>query len=280
MRQYKRYISDLPIEVDFGNLTTIKNNFINNFSKGGLSFRSKSNIPPGTTLMLQLPIIHHAFKIKCTAIWSNKEDNEYNIGIKFVNLTDEMQISMIEQICCIEHYRNEVLLKEGRSLSGHDAAMEWINKYAKDYRNLKESSMRGYVRHISNIPIEFDIIEDLNHKKTCLQDISIGGLAFRNEEPIKENTLIKVQIPLINPLFKINAKVVFCNKDNTSYVIGVAFLEKSKDFQDMIIDQICYIENFRHEVLLKEGRSISCEEASHEIIKSHTKEFPGFKIIT
>ncbi len=39
---------------------------------------------------------------------------------------------MIEQVCYIEQYRKEVLKKEGRKLSGEEAAMEWVEKYAKD----------------------------------------------------------------------------------------------------------------------------------------------------
>ena len=40
---------------------------------------------------------------------------------------------MIEQICHIEHYRKEVERLEGRALSAHEAAGEWISKYAGDF---------------------------------------------------------------------------------------------------------------------------------------------------
>jgi hypothetical protein len=40
---------------------------------------------------------------------------------------------MIEQICHIEHYRQEVLRVEGRKLSSKEAASEWISKYARDF---------------------------------------------------------------------------------------------------------------------------------------------------
>ncbi|WP_300318347.1 hypothetical protein [Accumulibacter sp.] len=37
---------------------------------------------------------------------------------------------MVEQIQHIEHYRQEVLLVEGRTLDGDSAALEWISRYA------------------------------------------------------------------------------------------------------------------------------------------------------
>jgi hypothetical protein len=36
---------------------------------------------------------------------------------------------MVEQICFIEHYKNEVLETEGRALTSEQAAAEWIEKY-------------------------------------------------------------------------------------------------------------------------------------------------------
>jgi hypothetical protein len=40
---------------------------------------------------------------------------------------------MVEQICCIEHYREEILLNEGRELSCEEAATEWISTYAAQF---------------------------------------------------------------------------------------------------------------------------------------------------
>ena len=41
--------------------------------------------------------------------------------------------SMVEQVCHIEQYKKEVLKNEGQGLSGEEAAVEWITKYAKDF---------------------------------------------------------------------------------------------------------------------------------------------------
>ena len=40
---------------------------------------------------------------------------------------------MVEQVCHIEQYKHQVLKKEGRKLSGEEAALEWIQKYAPQF---------------------------------------------------------------------------------------------------------------------------------------------------
>ncbi len=40
---------------------------------------------------------------------------------------------MVEQVCHIERYRADVLEREGRALTGEQAAEEWIKRYAEDF---------------------------------------------------------------------------------------------------------------------------------------------------
>ena len=57
----------------------------------------------------------------------------YDVGIQFADTNTEFAVRMVEQICQIHHYQREVLEKEGRSLSGAEAAAEWVAKYARDF---------------------------------------------------------------------------------------------------------------------------------------------------
>ena len=45
---------------------------------------------------------------------------------------------MVEQICHIEHYKSEVLAREGRHLDGEQAAREWIQKFAHGFPAFEE----------------------------------------------------------------------------------------------------------------------------------------------
>jgi hypothetical protein len=56
--------------------------------------------------------------------------------VEFIESKDAFRIRMVEQICHIEHYKNEIREKEGRLLNGREAALEWINKYAGSFEVL------------------------------------------------------------------------------------------------------------------------------------------------
>ena len=47
---------------------------------------------------------------------------------------------MTEQICHIEHYKQEVMKREGRRLDCSQAAMEWIDKYARDFTRIEDAT--------------------------------------------------------------------------------------------------------------------------------------------
>lgn len=45
---------------------------------------------------------------------------------------------MVEQLCHIEHYKAEVLAREGRQLDGEQAAREWIRKFAHGFPAIED----------------------------------------------------------------------------------------------------------------------------------------------
>jgi hypothetical protein len=65
--------------------------------------------------------------------WCRSEGNQYEVGIEFLDKDDMFRTRMVEQICHIEQYRQEVLKKEGRKLSSKGAAQEWIQKFAPQF---------------------------------------------------------------------------------------------------------------------------------------------------
>jgi hypothetical protein len=40
---------------------------------------------------------------------------------------------MVEQVCHIEQYKKELFEDEGRALTGEQAAMEWIKRFAEGF---------------------------------------------------------------------------------------------------------------------------------------------------
>ncbi|MFB3091409.1 MAG: PilZ domain-containing protein, partial [Gammaproteobacteria bacterium] len=57
----------------------------------------------------------------------------YEIGIEYRGEVDVYRLRMVEQICHIEHYRKEIQIREGRTISSEQAAKEWIVKFADGF---------------------------------------------------------------------------------------------------------------------------------------------------
>jgi hypothetical protein len=135
MRRYIRHPSDVPIIYDIGHSLGYQRASLKNASKGGIAFQSPTYIEPGSSIHIHIPQIQPPIKIRGHVVWCHKRKrkNLYDIGVKFIDEESKFRIRMVEQVCHIEHYKQEVYKKEGRQLTGDQAAHEWIERYAKDF---------------------------------------------------------------------------------------------------------------------------------------------------
>ncbi len=136
--------------------------------------------------------------------------------------------------------------------------------------------MRSYIRHPSDIPIEYQVDEQAESVagQEHLHDISAGGLSFTSTHALVAGSLITIRINNVVPAFVARARVAWCRSEGDSFVIGVAFTESSDLFRARMVEQVCHIEHYKAEVLASEGRKIDGEEASREWIQKFAKEFP------
>ena len=138
--------------------------------------------------------------------------------------------------------------------------------------------MRSYIRHPSDIPIEYQADErksDISQEH--LHDISPGGLSFSSVRSLDPGTLITIRISCVQPGFQARAYVVWCRRDGTGFLIGVAFAERGDLFRARMVEQICHIEHYRAGVLASEGRQLDGEQAAREWILKFAEDFPGLE---
>lgn len=135
MRKFIRHPTDIPIRYEFVDVVAHKDHYLNDISEGGLSFRSCTYLEPGAEIKVSIPIRQPVFEEKGHVIWSRKrkDDDCWDVGVRFENKSSEFRLRMVEQVCHIEHYKREALAKEGRDLSGAEAANEWIRKNAEKF---------------------------------------------------------------------------------------------------------------------------------------------------
>ena len=125
------------------------------------------------------------------------------------------------------------------------------------------TTIRKYIRHPSDVPIQvsLDLVADdsADSEDTTLTNVSLGGLSFISKQPLKVGQNASVCIPMLQQDNYLGGTVVWCEKSNAGYEIGIEF-EGSKDvFRLRMIEQICHIEHYRKEVKLVEGRELSSE---------------------
>ena len=130
MRKYIRHPSDIPIEFDVDEVLHDQRQRLNNVSLGGLSFQAKSSLLLGTSVTIRVPFVNPGFEARGQVIWCKRSGMGYDIGVEMVDHEEFFRTRMVEQVCHIEHYKREIFKTEGRRLTGEEAALEWITKYA------------------------------------------------------------------------------------------------------------------------------------------------------
>lgn len=134
MRSYIRHPADIPVQVDTtpGHLKGGQSRLAN-VSQGGLAFDAAESIPVGSMVRLLITVVDPGFEAEGVVTHCRQEAGHYVIGIEFIHRDDLYVARMVEQVCHIEHYKRAVAEREGRILSGEEAAREWIEKYAEHF---------------------------------------------------------------------------------------------------------------------------------------------------
>ncbi len=133
MRAFVRHTSDIPIEVQPEDLSINTEERLTNIGAGGLSFCTSVELHKGAHVRIRISLVNPVFEVRGRVVWCRKVGETHHVGIQFVEANDSSRVRMIEQICRIEQYKKEILRKEGRTLSGRDAALEWIGRYAESF---------------------------------------------------------------------------------------------------------------------------------------------------
>jgi len=140
--------------------------------------------------------------------------------------------------------------------------------------NTAQNLMRSYIRHPSDIPLEYKL-ESLEDSATLnLNNVSYGGVSFNSDEPIKIGSIIELKILFVQPEFVSKCQVTWCQMEADYYVIGAMFLEQNDVYMARMVEQICHIEHYKNEVKRREGRVMTGEEAANEWIAKFASNFP------
>jgi len=135
--------------------------------------------------------------------------------------------------------------------------------------------MRSFIRHPAEIPIEIHGDVPTVDVPCHSHDVSLGGLAFAAKQALLPGDIVEVCISCVSPVFESRARVAWCHDCGQEYELGVEFLDPDDAFRLRMVEQVCYIEQYKNAVEKEDGRQLSAEEAAAEWIAKFAGEFPG-----
>jgi len=134
---------------------------------------------------------------------------------------------------------------------------------------------RQYIRHPSRMPIRFELCGDLPWRDEYLRNVGEGGLCFATALALDPDLPIRVIIPVLGQQYAIEGAVAWCRPVASAYEVGVRFFTPQDRFCVRMVEQLCYIEDYRLQVEHEEGRRLSSEQAAEEWIALFADQFPG-----
>ena len=138
-------------------------------------------------------------------------------------------------------------------------------------------SIRKFIRHPSDVPIQviLDRVEDDTVDDTTLTNVSLGGLSFISSRKLDIFDRVRVCIPILERDNFLTGLVVWCEKTDSGYEVGLEFESSQEIYRLRMIEQICHIEHYRREVESVQGRKLTTEEAAIEWISKYASDFPA-----
>lgn len=109
---------------------------LRNVGRGGLCFDSAVALDPGSAIRLTIPLLGVQYEAEGLVAWCRAAGSRYEVGVRFLTDQDRFCVRMVEQLCYIEDYRQQLARDEGRELSSEEAAAEWIERFAEQFPGL------------------------------------------------------------------------------------------------------------------------------------------------
>ena len=266
MRQFIRYDVDIPIEITLKNDQGGKTERVKDISIGGLCVSMTDCPALGSQLLIRIPYLDPPFQTGVEVAWCLDKGDHYDVGLRLLDPNDAFRVRMVEQVCHIEHYRNEISAREGRRLTSREAAVEWISKYSASFPDLGHghSNIRRFIRHPTDVRIETTLLQDGQVYVGDAHDIGLGGLRITLPLCPKMGSDITIKVLYVEPPFEARGQVVWCSPRDDRYDVGIELTSWQEDGWSRVVEQICEIERYRQQLQAQNAHELSIEEAAKQ----------------
>lgn len=133
MRKFLRHPSDMPVELVLRKKACIPRQRLNNISLGGVACNSTRGFRRGTSVELRIPLLGELARYPGVVAWCRRLENGYLVGIAFIDEDTLFRARMVEQVCQIQHYRQQLEQESGHAVAIEQCAQDWIAKHAAEF---------------------------------------------------------------------------------------------------------------------------------------------------
>ncbi|HBZ92296.1 MULTISPECIES: PilZ domain-containing protein [unclassified Pseudomonas] len=133
MRKFLRHPSDMPVELILRRQACIPRQRLNNISLGGVACNSLRGFRRGTSIELRIPLLGDQARYPGVVAWCRRQENDYLVGIAFLDEDTLFRARMVEQVCQIQHYRQQLEQESGQAIAIEQCAQDWIAKHAAGF---------------------------------------------------------------------------------------------------------------------------------------------------
>jgi hypothetical protein len=146
LRQFIRHPANIPIEIsasaDRDGQAVHGRHPGRDVSLGGLAFPCRSALAPGSLVSVRIRCVQPMFESVARVVWCRRIFLDYTVGAEFVDACDGFRVRMVEPVCHIESYRQQIYREAHRELSPDEAAMQWISKFGAQFPPSSSDDLR------------------------------------------------------------------------------------------------------------------------------------------
>ncbi|WP_299199827.1 hypothetical protein [uncultured Amphritea sp.] len=138
---------------------------------------------------------------------------------------------------------------------------------------------KHYLLHPADIPILLSTTQESQAVNLChplYREFSPARLSCPSESYIKPGSTIDICLPLSQPSLSATGYVIWCQQEQSGFLLGIGFDDPEQVYSLRMIEQICQIESYRLKQHRK-GRQLSSEQAAVEWIRLHAADFPTIR---
>ena len=123
------------------------------------------------------------------------------------------------------------------------------------------------------MPVELVLRRQSCIPRQRLNNISLGGVACKSSRGFRRGTSVELRIPLLGDQARYPGVVAWCRRQESDYLVGIAFIDEDTLFRARMVEQVCQIECYRLQREAEVGHSLPIEEVARDWIALHGAAF-------